>query len=238
MNEPASQRSPIGRRFFTVSHLDPMSGEERQLRSFTKATVGRNPGARGLVIGPHDETVSARSFTVELISSGLLITNTSSFAEIELTDATQTRYVFSGEQFVYGSRLQVVVEGIAHRLVVRVVPSVPFLSVSNHTDTQRIVDDEIVPPERRLVLACLCAPILMPSRFERNHQRSSQISKLLRELGEHVSTKEIDNKIQRTKEKIETRTGLVISTREDLAQFLVRKRLISMEDIAPLLGSG
>jgi hypothetical protein len=221
----------------SLRHCDPVS-KHSSIRYFTDAViVGRDPGDVGFVIGSGDPTVSSRAFTLIPSESGVQLSNTSTFSECEVFLQTGTRLVFPGESVIVQESCEIMVPGEIYNYRIELsIAEISYASKLAATGTQRIVEQIYIHQERWPVAVSVCAHRFFPDRFGSVSPNANEVSRLLRKVGIEVTPKAVNNKLQRLREDLSERSGLVLETREELVDFLIRQRAVSRSDVEEVLG--
>ena len=221
---------------FEITYRDPSNGELHQRAVNESVSAGREPSDDGLVLsaGLNDPTISGDAVRISerLGESELIIENTSRYAPIEVQrDVGSSPLARTDKLIVSDSEFTVVVPGkfFEHSLEIRFAGAGVLSPESGATQNFVPADFEL-PAERREVLSHLCAPMFYPSRFSSGNS-ASDISARIQRSGGAVSAKEVNNKIQRTKESIEEQCLTELNNREELAAFLVTHKLITKQDV-------
>jgi hypothetical protein len=114
--------------------------------------------------------------------------------------------------------------------------SLELVGFDNHitasAQTKRLLPEDLhIAEERKPALAGLCASLLFPHQFGTAPLKATRIADLLSSKGHEITPKAVNHKIQRTREQVEAHTGTYLDDREGLAQFLIRNRYITSEDV-------
>ncbi len=218
---------------FQISYRDPSSGEVHRLVVSESIRAGRAPSDDGLILssGVPDQTISSNAVLVAEKEGQVVIHNTSSYADIEVQRSADPMKLQKGEELKLTGEATIIVPGriFNHKIVVN--PGAVVEAATGPTGTVTFLpSDYELPPERKEVLAHLCAPIFYPDRFSAR-QTSSDISSRIERRGTAVTPKEVNNKIQRTKDSVEEKCLTELNNRDELAAFLVTHKLITREDI-------
>ena len=221
---------------FEITYRDPSTGELHHVTVTESVSAGRDPSNGGLTLssGLKDPTISADAVRIseQLGENEIVIQNTSSYAPIEVQrDVGSSPLAPTEKLTVSYPEFTVVVPGKFFRHPLEIsfdaTASIPLASGG----TQNFVPaDYELPGERREVLAHLCAPMFYPSRFSSGNS-ATDISARIQRRGGAVSAREVNNKIQRTRESIDEKCLTELSNREELAAFLVTHKLITKQDI-------
>jgi hypothetical protein len=216
--------------------------EDWRIRSHQTATlqesltIGRDPGKKGLVIGPSDPYISSRAIQLVRRPDGVEIRNTSSHAEIDVQQSSALRHIFPGEGIVMISSFVIFVPSKDFTYQVRVTIEGLEATEQHLGATRSLLSQKVVVSEERLpALAGLCASFLFPGRFGTAPLKASQIAAILTTRGHPVTAKAVKHKIQRTKDQVEQVTGNYVDDREGLAQFLIRNRIVTAEHVKQYL---
>ena len=198
--------------------------------------IGRDPSDPGLALTPVDETISRNAAHLVVEKSRLKVTNTSSFAEIEVQHERGSRLLFPGEALETSGRVELVIRGeiFSHRI--ELAPSVNAAEPESPTGTRRLASMKYdVPAERRLSLIALCAARFEPDRFGSDLLSAKAISDLLTARGESVSPKAVNNKLQRIRDDVAHTLGVYLESREDLADWAIRNGHVTRSAVETLL---
>ena len=221
---------------FEITYRDPSNGDLHQLAVNKSVSAGREPSDDGLVLsaGLRDSTISGDAVRISerVDASELVVENTSRYAPIEVQrDIGSSSLARTDKLIVSDSEFTVVVPGkfFEHSLDIKFAGTELALPESGVTQNFVPADFEL-PDERREVLAHLCAPMFYPSRFSSGNS-ATDISARIQRRGGAVTAKEVNNKIQRTKESIEEQCLTELNNREELAAFLVTHNLITKQDV-------
>ena len=199
--------------------------------------VGRDPSDPGLQLIPLDETISRNALLLRVVSPALEITNTSSFAEVEVLHDRGSRLLFPGETLTTSGKIEVVIRGeiFTHRIALS--PHEVHQEVSEPAFTQPLQGMGYeIPPERLPTLVALCASRFEPGRFGSDLLSAASISSLLKDYGEDVSPKAVNNKLQRIRDDIAKTLGVFLESREDLADWAIRNGHVTRKAVEDLLG--
>jgi hypothetical protein len=200
------------------------------LEGFTVA-VGREPGTGGVAVGCDDPAVSSRALLASVQAGLVRLENASTYASLEVTTTRGLRYLFPGEAIEVDVDATVTIPGRIESHPVRIVVQHPSDTPAPRTGTQPLLPTEIgIPQERKSVLVAMCLARFFPDRYGSALLSASDIVGVLRRHGEPVTAKAVNNKIQRTREQLAERHGVYLESRDDLADFLIRHGLVSVED--------
>ena len=129
--------------------------------------IGRDPSDPGLTLTPFDETISRNAVHLVVVNLRLKVTNTSSFAEIEVQHERGSRLLFPGEVLETSGRVELVVRGEVFSHRVELSPSLHATEAESSTGTRRLESMRyVVPTERQLSLTALCAARFEPGRLK------------------------------------------------------------------------
>jgi len=219
-----------------IRHDDPATGNTSHNQLKDVVYLGRDPGPNGLHVGSNDQTVSSRAVTLTRTESGLLIHNSSSFSECEISLQTGLRIIFPGESIVLQQSCELRIPGEIYSYRVKItIDGESFKMEAGETGTRRIVESVEIHPERWPVAVCLCSHRFFPERFGTTAPNATEIVKMLDKLGVTVTPKAVNHKIQRLREDLGERNGQFLDTRDDLVDFLVRQRAVTRSDVQTLL---
>ena len=222
---------------FEISYRDPSTGEVHHMVVTESISAGRSPSDDGLLLssGARDQSISANAVLLTEEEGHVVVRNTSSYALIEVQRTTNPMKLESKEELRLIGDATVVIPGRIFRHEITIKQGPRRVDDSPPTGTATFLpSDYELPPERREVLAHLCAPVFYPDRFS-SRQTASDIAKRIGRNGTTVTPKEVNNKIQRTKDGIEEKCLTELNNRDELAAFLVTHKLITREDIHDLV---
>lgn len=215
---------------------DPRTSETIVVEVDKCLHIGRAPKQPGLIIAKDDEYISANAIEVRPNSDGVQIGNTSTHSYIEVRTPQGLRVVFPGEQLLVPTTATVMLRGHTFTYRVEVDPGVLRVAQINRTGTKPVNEPFIIAEERKSTLVLLCAAHFFPERYGQSPLKASDIAKMLTERGQKLTTKAVNNKLQRTREDIEAHTGDYVDDREALVNYLVRFGYVSLTDVKELLG--
>ena len=215
---------------------DPRTSETIVVEVDKCLHIGRAPKQPGLVLAKDDEYISANAIAVRVNSDGVQIGNTSSHSYIEIRTPQGLRVLFPGEQLLIPTAATVMLRGHTFTYRVEVDPGVLRVAQINRTGTKPVNEPFIIAEERKSTLVVLCAAHFFPERYGQSPLKASDIAKMLTERGQKVTTKAVNNKLQRTREDIEEHTGDYVDDREALVNYLVRFGYVTLADVKELLG--
>jgi hypothetical protein len=199
-------------------------------------TIGREPGPEGLVVDADDQTISSTALKVTSGPGGVRIENCSSFATLEITNERGLRLLFPGESLLVAGNATVALAGETYTHKFDIHQVTQDLEVVAPTGTRQLAgSDVVISGERRLVLSAMCLARFFPERFGAALLSARDISNLLARSGIRVTPRAVNNKIQRVREQLSSRNGVYLDTREDLADFVIRRGLITVEDARGVL---
>ena len=217
---------------FEITYRDPSTGDVHQLVVTESISAGREPSGGGLTLcsGRHDQSISADAVLMSEEDGQVVISNTSTYADIEVRREAEPVKLKKNVQLKFTGSATVVVPGrvFLHEIVINSAEMPVDNSGVSGTENFLPSDYEI-PAQRREVLAHLCAPMFYPHFSAR--QTAAEISARIRRRGTIVSPKEVNNKIQRTKDSVEEHCLTELSDRDELAAFLVTHNLITKQDV-------
>jgi hypothetical protein len=218
---------------FEITYHDPSTKETHRLVVAESISVGRRPSNDGLILcsGVQDQTISADAALIVEKEGQVVVRNTSRFAPIDVQRSSGPMKLEPREELKLVGNATVIVPGriFRHEIVVGLTET--FVEGTYAGGTEAFVPiDYKLPAERIEVLAHLCAPIFYPDRFSAR-QTSTDISARIKRHGKSVTPKEVNNKIQRTKDSIEEKCLTELDNRDELALFLVTHKLITRQDI-------
>lgn len=219
-----------------VMFKDPRTSETIVVEVDKCLHIGRAPKQPGLIIAKDDEYISANAIEVRPKFDGVQIGNTSTHSYIEVRTPQGLRVVFPGEQLLVPTTATVMLRGHTFTYRVEVDPGVLRVAQINRTGTKPVNEPFIIAEERKSTLVLLCAAHFFPERYGQSPLKASDIAKMLTERGQKVTTKAVNNKLQRTREDIEAHTGDYVDDREALVNYLVRFGYVSLTDVKELLG--
>jgi hypothetical protein len=218
---------------FEITYRDPSTSDRLQVVVADVISAGREPSDDGLTLssGVRDQTISADAVLISEKDGQVVVLNTSSYAPIEVQRSTGSMQLEPGEELKLVGDATVIISGriFRHEIFVNPPRTSPRNDGASGTQTFLPSDYEL-PIERKEVLAHLCAPIFYPNRFS-GKQTASEISRRIERRGNSVSPKEVNNKIQRTKDSVEENCLTELSDRDELAAFLVTHKLITRQDV-------
>ena len=220
----------------TVTFKDPRTSETIVVEVDKRLNIGRAPKQPGLIIAENDEYISANAIEVRSNSDGVQIGNTSTHSFIEVRTPQGLRVLFPGEQLLVPTAATVMLRGQTYIYRIEVDPGVLRVAQIEKTGTKRIFEHYKISEERKPTLVLLCAAHFFPERYGQSPLKASQIAKMLTERGQKVTTKAVNNKLQRTREDIEGHTGDYLDDREALVNYLVRFGYVTLTDVKGLLG--
>ena len=222
----------------TVTFKDPKTSATIVVEVDKRLNIGRAPKQPGLIIAENDEYISANAIEVQPNSDGVQIGNTSTHSFIEVRTPQGLRVLFPGEQLLVPTAATVMLRGQTYIYRIEVDPGVLRVAQIEKTGTKRIFEHYKISEERKPTLVLLCAAHFFPERYGQSPLKASQIAKMLTERGQKVTTKAVNNKLQRTREDIEGHTGDYLDDREALVNYLVRFGYVTLADVKGLLGIG
>ena len=221
---------------FQLSYTPPDGGDIIKRSITDLIVIGRDPGENGVALSPEDMTISAKALQLSVKENGLLVGNSSSYSNINVEhNRGLTRHLHPKEELLVDSSIAVSIEGevFTHKIEIEISGALSAPSSSGTTIDLR--QHIAIAQERKPALICLCAARFYPERYGTALLTSADISLMLGRLGIETTPKAINNKVQRTKKDVSERTGLLLDTREDLADFLIGNQLITRTDVNELL---
>ena len=218
---------------FEITYRDPSTSDRLQVVVADAISAGRKPSHDGLTLcsGVRDQTISADAVLISEKDGQVVVRNTSSYALIEVQRSTGSMQLEPEEELKLVGNATVIVPGRIFRHEITVNLSGTELAAEGPSGTQTFLpSDYELPTERKEVLAHLCSPIFYPNRFSAK-QTAKEISSRIERRGTFVSPKEVNNKIQRTKDSVEENCLTELADRDELAAFLVTHKLITKKDV-------
>ncbi len=220
----------------TVIFKDPQTSKITEIEVDKRLNIGRAPKQPGLVIAQDDEYISANAIEVRSNSDGAQIGNTSTHSFIEVRTLQGLRVLFPGEQLLVPTAATVMLRGQTFIYRIEIDPGALRAAQIKRTGTKRIFERFTISEERKPTLVLLCAAHFFPERYGQSPLKAREIAKMLTERGQKLTTKAVNNKLQRTREDIEGHTGDYLDDREALVNYLVRFGYITLTDVKELLG--
>lgn len=218
---------------FEITYHDPSTSDRHQMNVTEAVSAGRQPSDDGLTLcsGLRDQTISADAVLISEKDGQVVVRNTSTYALIEVQRSTGSMQLEPEEELKLVGNATVIVPGriFRHEIIINPPRTSPKNGGASGTQTF-LPSDFQLPAERKEVLAHLCAPIFYPDRFNAK-QTAPEISRRIERHGTVVSPKEVNNKIQRTKDSVEEKCLTELSDRDELAAFLVTHKLITKQDV-------
>ena len=218
---------------FEITYRDPSTSDRLQVVVADAISAGRKPSDDGLTLcsGIRDQTISADAVLISEKDGQVIVRNTSSYALIEVQRSTGSMQLEPEEELKLVGNATVIIPGriFRHEIIINPPRTSPKNDGASGTQTF-LPSDFQLPTERKEVLAHLCAPIFYPDRFSAK-QTAPEISRRIGRHGNSVSSKEVNNKIQRTKDSVEEKCLTELSDRDELATFLVTHKLITRQDV-------
>ena len=224
---------PGGMVSFEIVYRDPSTHTEQTLVVQKSVVVGRDPAEEGLQLsaGLPDMTISANAMRIIEEQGRVAVHNTSSYAALQISRASGALILSPGEALVLSESASVTVPGEVFEHEIRIVLSEAKHWAPEPIGTRSVLpEDYELPEERRETMAHLCAPLFYPRRFNLR-QKAPEIARRISKSGQKVTAREINNKIQRTKDSIEEKCLTELETREDLARYLVEHGIITKTDV-------
>ena len=218
---------------FEITYHDPSTSHQHQMNVTEAVSAGRHPSDDGLTLcsGVRDQTISADAVLISEKNGQVVVKNTSTYALLEVQRSTGSMQLEPEEELKLVGTATVVVPGRIFRHEIIINPHATSPKNTGTSGTQTFLPSDFkLPTERKEVLAHLCAPIFYPDRFSAK-QTAPEISKRIGRHGNLVSPKEVNNKIQRTKDSVEEKCLTELNDRDELAAFLVTHKLITKKDI-------
>lgn len=199
-------------------------------------TAGRDPNKADIVLTPADNSISGSAVKIELGESGATITNTSSFAQLDILHQQGTRFLFPNEQLTITSSVSISIPGSVYTHTINIeIDGAQISSPSPESTTPLITGNFQVPEERRPALIALCAPRFYPDRFGSALLTATDIGKLISTDNETITAKAVNNKLQRLRNEIAHRLHTFLDSREDLADWAIRNGHVTRDDVDTLL---
>lgn len=222
---------------FSIRYQPPAGEEALDLDHVDSVVIGRAPGSDGVCLVPFDETISAAAAEVSQIEGGLRIENTSTYASIEVQLDHGSRWLSPGEATTTPRSSTVVIAGEVYRHVVRLTPSESPPVAVPATGTRPVLSTNYeVAPERFPSLVALCASRFYPDRFGTDLLSAREIAKKVSANSDQPTTQRaVHNKLQRLREDVESRFGVPMESREDLADWAIRNAVVTRRDVDSLL---
>ena len=218
---------------FEITYHDPSTSDRHQMNVTEAVSAGRQPSDDGLTLcsGIRDQTISADAVLISEKDGQVVVRNTSSYALIEVQRSTGSMQLEPEEELKLVGNATVIIPGriFRHEIIINPPRTSPKNDGVSGTQTFLPSDFELAT-ERKEVLAHLCAPIFYPNRFS-GKQTAPEISRRIGRHGNSVSSKEVNNKIQRTKDSVEEKCLTELNDRDELATFLVTHKLITRQDV-------
>ena len=224
---------------FSIRYRPPDADNAFVLEDVDEVVIGRNPGDDGLTLTPYDDTISAAAVNVCQVEDGLRVENTSSFATIELRLASGTIWMSPKEAMVSSEIVGILVSGSVWVHTVELYDQEQSVNRQAVAGTRPVLETAYeIPEERFPALVALCAPHFYQDRFGQGLLDSRSIAKRVSpdELGKVVTPKAVDNKLQRIRSDLAEKHGLYLDSREDLAGWAVRERVVTRFDVDRLFG--
>jgi len=226
------KRSQASRGSCLVTHTPWKESTPTSVNLKTDLWIGRDPNKPKFQIGPEDQFISANAVHLTLRETGVEVQNTSSHSQVEVHHTSGVRILFPRESLtvVTSSKLLIPSRDINYSIQLELSGFTDQTTVS--TQTKRLVPEDLrLADERIPALAGLCASFLFPQHFGTAPLNASQIAELLSAKGYVITPKAVNHKIQRTREQVEEHTGSYLDNRQGLAQFLIRHRYITSDDV-------
>jgi hypothetical protein len=222
---------------FQIRYRDPTTQQEHDLKIDSDVSVGRDPSANGLAVSSAslDFTISSDAVHIYGEQDRVVVHNTSSYAHLEVTRPSGSLQLAPDEKLVLAETATVIIPGEAYGHEITITPPHPTNSEKSAGSTRSLIPEGYqIPDERREVLAHLCAPLYYPHRFSSN-QTAREIATRIKRNGQVVSAREVNNKIQRTKDAVEEKCLTELATRQELAAYLVEHQLVTKHDVDTLI---
>lgn len=222
---------------FQIHYRDPTTRQEHDLEIDRDLSIGREPSANGLVVSAAslDFTISSDAVLIYGEQDRVVVHNTSSYALVEVIRPSGSLQLAPQEKLALAETATVIIPGEAYRHEITITLPQPAVSDRTPSSTRSLIPEGYqVPDERREVLAHLCAPLYYPHRFSPN-QTAREIATRIERNGQVVTAKEVNNKIQRTKDGVEEKCLTELATRQELAAYLVEHQLITKTDVDGLV---
>jgi len=219
-----------------VSYKSP-DGEELSEVLKSEIAVGRDADRSDIVLTPLDNSISGVAVMIERDEDRVVLTNTSSFAQLDVLHEQGTRFLFPNEKLTVTSSVSISIPGSIFTHTVEVeVEGATEVSTSPSTTTPLQPEHFEVPEERKDTLILLCAPRFYPERFGSALLSAADIAKIITRSGEAVTAKAINNKLQRLRNDIAEKLHVYLDSREDLADWAIRNGHVTRSDVDTLLG--
>ena len=149
-----------------VSFLDPLTRHQSDLVIGKKLSIGRNPGASGLVVGSSDNYVSSIAVELSKKVDELVIWNRSSHSELDIRTQKGLRVLFPDEKFSVRESATIIIpsKDFSYKIEVGVVGA-PQIRESA-SDTRRLDGHDLSLAEERIPTLCgLCASYFYPKKY-------------------------------------------------------------------------
>lgn len=224
---------------FAVRYMPPDADAGVVLEGLDKVVIGRDPGEGGLTLTPHDDSISAAAVHVSQVEGALRVENTSSFATIQLRLVSGSLWMTPKEAMTSSEIVGVVVSGDVWVHTVELFdqerPGVRQATAGTRPVLETLYE---IPEERFPALVALCASHFYQDRFGQGLLDSRSIAKRVSpdDTGKVVTPKAVDNKLQRIRSDLAEKHGLYLDSREDLAGWAVRERVVTRFDVDRLFG--
>jgi len=218
---------------FEITYRDPSTSDRHEMNVADAISAGREPRHGGITLssGVRDQTISADAVLIREEDREVVVHNTSTYSLIEVRRSSGSIQLEPREKLTLTGNATVIVPGriFRHEITVNLPGTESTHEGPSGTQTFLPSDYEL-PAERKEVLAHLCSPIFYPNRFSAK-QTAKEISSRIERRGTFVSPKEVNNKIQRTKDSVEEKCLTELADRDELAAFLVTHKLITKKDV-------
>lgn len=221
---------------FTITYRDPTTGKEASTSVEERISIGRDPGGQGLQLSAAnpDFTISANALEIVCESDRVWLRNTSSQNNFEVRrlSSGQMTLLLVKDTLEISQDVTIFLAGAVHEHLITIE-----MGDSATSPPQPLTTVNLVPPDyslvedRKEVMSHLCAPILYPHRYSFHENKAPDIANRISRLGINISSREVNNKIQREREKVNELCDLSLSTREELAEFLVEHDFITFADV-------
>lgn len=216
----------------SITFVDPSTGNRSSVVLEKKILVGRDPGKGGFVVGHNDQYVSSIAIELSKGLSELLIWNRSSHSHIDIRLDTGLRMLFPGEKLSVHESTTIIITSDVYIYQIEALITELIIEGRKTTGTQKLDGHDLVLAEERIPTLCgLCASYFYPEKYGVAPLTANQIAERLKRSGSDLTSKAVNNKIQRTRDQVEEASGLILDDREALAQYLIRRGNITKEMI-------
>lgn len=204
----------------------------------TSLVIGRHPGRGGVVIGPDDFTISAKTLRVALQGRSTVVENLSTHAAIEIHGTGGVRLLEPLEELRLTSDTRIVVRGSVFQFPIDITgvrrPPRPRRPRSASPTLRFLEGQRKIADTRQLALVALCLPHFDPRRWPGGLLTSPQIAEQLRLAGVEVTPKEVNNKLARLRDQLGRDHGINLGSRDELAALAIRYGMVTMNDVEAL----